>query len=142
MMVGWGRGRRYQDWLNRTRPTVTDKGVQGMSVIERLPTWKGMNIAGDDPSIAVALVAGTWLGESDVLPTGAAIEVLAVDAGGRFTRHFGPCGVPARTACWIRHWPPESDHAQYRSCDLADLDLAEDAWDHLFKLTQATAPEE
>lgn len=31
MKVGWGNGRRYQDWLNRTRPTVTDKGVQGMS---------------------------------------------------------------------------------------------------------------
>jgi hypothetical protein len=24
MMVGWGRGRRYQDWINRTRPTTPE----------------------------------------------------------------------------------------------------------------------
>lgn len=88
--------------------------------------------------MAPSLVSGSWCGDTDVLPTGAEVEVLAVDGAARVSRgilaeHGFIAGVPGRTACWIRWWPAESDCASYRSCDLADIDLADDDYDLIEK---------
>jgi hypothetical protein len=81
---------------------------------------------------APPLAKAKWYGDSGVLPTGADVDVLAVDVAGRASRHFGmESGVPARVACWILWWPQEADHASFRSCDLADLELSDDDFDRL-----------
>ncbi len=89
-----------------------------------------------DVEPAPALAVGTWCGDGEVLDYGDSIEVLAIDGAGRMTNR-GLQGVPARTACWIRSWDDERDFAQYRSCDLADLDLSEEAWEALYGMTLA-----
>jgi hypothetical protein len=84
---------------------------------------------------AKPLAKAVWQGEGDVLPKGVSVDVLAVDQAGRFSRHFGTdCGVPARTACWIRYWSDTADYAKFRSCDLADLELSEEDFDKLLAL--------
>ena len=80
------------------------------------------------PHIAEAICEGVWCGDSEILPPDAPIEVLAVDGGGRvsmdlYLAHGIVSGVPARTACWIRHWPNRQGYAEYRSCALADIDV-------------------
>jgi hypothetical protein len=71
-------------------------------------------------------IRAIWRGDSDVLQNGSEVEVLASDPAGRFGRD-GTQEVPARTACWIRHWPARKDYPQYRSCDLCDLEVCENA---------------
>jgi len=91
--------------------------------------------APDSPSPAPALAQAAWCGDPAVLPIGAEVDVLGVDAAGRLSRHDGLQGVPARTACWIRWWPEAREHARFRSCDLADLDLSDEDWERLLGIT-------
>lgn len=84
------------------------------------------------------ICSATWDGDSDILPFGAPVDVLAVDPAGRMSRKFGlNAGVPARTACWVRYWPEDAEFAQFRSCDLADLVLDDAQFD---KLSQPNPP--
>lgn len=80
------------------------------------------------------LAVGEWCGEPDTLQEGAIVDVLAVDGAGRLRGDY-VAGVPVRTACWIRHWPDRDGYAQYRSCDLADIELSDDDLDRLLALT-------
>jgi hypothetical protein len=72
-------------------------------------------------------IVARWAGDSDILRVGATVTVLAADPEG----NDASGGVPARTACWVRHWPEGRDFPQYRSCDLADLDLSDEDIDRL-----------
>lgn len=85
----------------------------------------------DTVSVTQAIAKATWCGDSDILDPGAAVDVLAVDLAGRLSRRHGVSGVPARVSAWIRYWPEHWDFAQYRSCDLADLDLSDEDFDRL-----------
>lgn len=58
-----------------------------------------------------------WAGD-DRLPSGCDVAILAVDCDDP--------SVPARMACWVRHWPAGRDYPVYRSCDLCDLDLTDE----------------
>lgn len=82
------------------------------------------------PVIAPAIANATWAGDSGILDPGSPVEILAVDDAGRYSGS-GIHGVPARAACWIRHWPDKRWSAQYRSCDLADLDISDEDWDRI-----------
>lgn len=83
---------------------------------------------------AQPLAKAKWAGDSAVLPVGVSVDVLAVDPAGHASWHFGiDSGVPARTAAWIRWW--DWDHPQFRSCDLADLELSDEDFDRLAALS-------
>jgi len=80
---------------------------------------------------AVPIIKATWCGDSSVLHIGAEVDVLAIDHAGQMSRSSGAVGVPARIAAWIRHWPAGQDYAQFRSCDLADLEMSDEDFDAL-----------
>lgn len=54
-----------------------------------------------------------WAGDSEILPVGAEVVILATD--------YDDPSVPARRACWVRCWPDNRDFPRYRSCDLSEL---------------------
>lgn len=54
-----------------------------------------------------------WIGDDDVLPTYAVVDVLARDDVGE---------IPVRYSRWVRWRPDESRHPVYRSCDACDLE--------------------
>ncbi len=62
-------------------------------------------------------VKAKWIGDQAVLPLDSPVTVLATD----------PECPDGRGAAWIRWWPEGSDYPRYRSCDLADLEIPEDA---------------
>lgn len=61
-----------------------------------------------------AEATATWAGDEDILNPGSPVEILKTDTDDP--------SVPARRACWIRHWPENREYPVYRSCDLSDLE--------------------
>jgi hypothetical protein len=59
-----------------------------------------------------------WTGD-DRLPDGSRVEILACDPEDP--------SVSARMAIWIRRWPKERDFPVYRSCDLSDVEILDEA---------------
>lgn len=87
--------------------------AEGFSIVE----------AGRDP-----VTKAVWRGDENALPNGANVDVLACDPEDP--------SVPARMACWIRHWPKGRDFPAYRSCDLSDLEMSDEAFDALSRSTR------
>jgi len=89
------------------------------------------------------VIEAKWAGDSTVLGTGWRVEVLASDPlpGEIIDGHQLP-RLPGRTACWIRFWPDGRDAPMYRSCDLFDLELSDEAFDALSALQPVAQKEE
>lgn len=77
-------------------------------------------------------VEAKWAGDSNVLRVGWLVEVLASDPlpAEIINGHQMP-RLPGRTACWVRFWPNGRDAPIYRSCDLNDLELSDEAFEAL-----------
>jgi hypothetical protein len=89
------------------------------------------------------VIEAKWAGDSTVLGTGWRVEVLASDPlpGEIIDGHQLP-RLLGRTACWIRFWPDGRDAPMYRSCDLFDLELSDEAFDALSALPPVAQKEE
>ncbi|MDX3926786.1 MAG: hypothetical protein QHC90_13405 [Shinella sp.] len=71
-------------------------------------------------------VIARWASNDGRLPEGAEVVILASDPSDP--------NVPARQACWVRHWPPRAGYPEYRSCDLCDLEeVNEGDFERLFR---------
>lgn len=68
-------------------------------------------------------IKAVWRGDDEILCEGSEVIILAFD-------REDP-SVPARMACWVRHWPKDLDYPQYRSCDLSDLEVSEDDFERM-----------
>jgi hypothetical protein len=87
------------------------------------------------------LIQATWVGDPKIMYANAAVEVLASDPNGVRPRHWseGEYLIFARTACWIRHWPADSDYPEYRSCDMCDLELSDEDRERLIAMPMEKA---
>lgn len=67
---------------------------------------------------AVKPIKAKWVGD-DRLHENSEVEILASDPADP--------NVPARMAIWVRSWPEARSHPVYRSCDLCDVELVDEA---------------
>lgn len=68
-------------------------------------------------------IKAIWRGDDKILREGSEVVILAFDP-------TDP-NVPARMACWVRHWPEHRDFPVYRSCDLSDLEVSDEDFERM-----------
>lgn len=80
----------------------------------------------------VISIPAKWGGGTDWLPLGASVEILAIDATCLKDSDDPELKLPhSHIACWIRCYLSPNGRPRYRSCDLGDLELANENYDKL-----------
>lgn len=130
--IGAGREEHSIGWVRAEIVGRDDSEQLGVSVWRLRAILAALSPASPARTPMGGEVEAKWAGDSNVLRVGWLVEVLASDPlpAEIINGHQMP-RLPGRTACWVRFWPNGRDAPIYRSCDLNDLELSDEAFEAL-----------